>query len=96
MTRQHFVFRNGDWVEYDRHAPRPKRMIIIGDTMPATMNPATGRQYDSKSAYYRDTKAAGCEVVGSDTGHRSHPKTKHPERVETTIERLNQQKGWGL
>lgn len=96
MSRHHYVFRNGDWVEYDRYAPRPKHTIIIGDTMQATWNPATGKQYDSRSTYYRDTKAAGCEVVGSDNGHRTVPKAKIAEPLHVTVERLNQQNGWGL
>ena len=96
MPRQHYIWHNGDWVEYDRYAPRPKRLIVIGDSMPDTWNPATNRKYDSKSAYRRDTRAAGCEIVGNDNAHRTVPKAKVREPVETTIERLNQQKGWGL
>lgn len=46
--------------------------MIISDTIgtrtntDGVLNPATGKKYDSKSEYYRDTKAAGCEIMGND------------------------------
>lgn len=96
MPRKHFVFRNGDWVEYDRYAPRPKRTILISDTMAPTLNPATNKTYDSKSQYYADTKAAGGVIVGNELSMKGPPVTKNPEPVPVTIERLNQKMGWDL
>lgn len=46
--------------------PRP---MIRSDGMSATWNPVDGRHYESKSAYERAVKAAGCEIVGNDAGH---------------------------
>lgn len=45
------------------HLPRP---MIINDVLGDVWNPATGKTYDSKSNYYRDTKAMGCEILGND------------------------------
>ncbi|MDB5441093.1 MAG: hypothetical protein JWM33_3520 [Caulobacteraceae bacterium] len=39
---------------------------IRTDGMAETWNPADGRTYDSRSAYERAVKAAGCEIVGND------------------------------
>jgi len=30
------------------------------------LNPATGKMHDSKSSYYKDVRAAGCEIMGND------------------------------
>jgi hypothetical protein len=40
----------------------------IRDTMEQTWNPADGQHYDSKAAYYRAVRAAGCEIMGNDAG----------------------------
>lgn len=37
---------------------------VQDDTMGALYNPADGRTYDSKSAFIRATKNAGCEIIG--------------------------------
>lgn len=39
---------------------------IRTDGMDATWNPANGRTYDSRSAYYRAVKDVGCEIIGDD------------------------------
>jgi len=39
---------------------------IRSDGMDPTMNHADGQMYDSKSAYYRGVKDAGCEIVGNE------------------------------
>lgn len=48
------------------HLPAPR---IRADGMQATWNPCDGREYESKSAYERAVKDAGCEIVGNDAGH---------------------------
>lgn len=41
---------------------------IRGDNLGAgLMNPADGKMYDSKSAYYQAVKDAGCTIVGNDS-----------------------------
>lgn len=46
---------------------------IRADGMSAIMNHADGRLYDSKSAYYRAVKDAGCEIIGNDALPRERP-----------------------
>lgn len=45
------------------HAP-----FIISDDLgvKGVLNPADGKTYDSKSAYYAAIKSSGCEIVGND------------------------------
>jgi hypothetical protein len=41
-------------------------MTYGNDTMADTFNPADGKMYDSKSAYYKAVKSKGLEIVGND------------------------------
>ena len=45
------------------HLPSP---MLIRDDMDAAVNPATGMLYESKSAFRKATRAAGCYEVGND------------------------------
>lgn len=49
-----------------RHLPK---LNVISDDLgtKGVMNPATGKMHDSKSAYYKEVKAAGCEIMGNDS-----------------------------
>lgn len=58
---------------------------IRPDGMSATWNPATGRTYDSRSAYYRAVKDAGCEIVGDDAPLPDAPPAFEPSGVERDI-----------
>lgn len=40
--------------------------MIISDHLDGVQNPCDGKTYDSKSAYYRAVKDAGCEIVGNE------------------------------
>lgn len=67
-----YVIRDGQLVD-KRFAPRQPVArshlpcpAIRPDGMSDTWNPATGLLYDSRSAYYRAVKDAGCEIVGDD------------------------------
>jgi hypothetical protein len=93
--RKLFIFRKGDWVEVDRYAPRPKRLIVIGDSLPETWNPMNGRRYTSKSRYYADTKAMGGEIVGNDAaGLRERTPVKaNIEPAQRTLKRVIEQAG---
>lgn len=44
------------------------RISVISDDLgkDGVFNPANGKRYDSKSAYYRAVKDAGCEIMGND------------------------------
>lgn len=60
---------------------------IRSDGMDATLNHANGLLYDSKSAYERAVKDAGCEIVGNDSafqGNRMH-ETTTPGGLENDI-----------
>lgn len=95
MSRKLFIYRNGDWVECDRYAPRPKRTILIGDNLPDTWNPMTNRTYSSKSRYYADTKAMGGEIVGNDPAGLRERKPVKPdiEPAARTVKRVIEQLG---
>ena len=95
MSRKLFVFRDGDWREVDRHAPRPKRLIVIGDNLPDTWNPMNGKRYSSKSRYYADTRAMGGEIVGNDSAGTRERKPLKPdiEPAARTVKRVMEQLG---
>jgi len=40
--------------------------MIRTDTMDATWNPANGQFYESRSAYEKAVRQAGCEIVGNE------------------------------
>ena len=40
--------------------------MVIKDCMEPTLNPANGQRYDSKRAYEKAVRAAGCEIVGNE------------------------------
>ena len=53
------------------HRPVPTRSdlpapMIISDSLDGVWNPADGKTYDSKRAYYDAVKAKGCEIVGNE------------------------------
>ena len=59
--------------------------FIRSDGMDATVCHADGQTYDSKSAYYKAVKDAGCEIVGNEKlpGRASY----RPEGVKEDIKR---------
>jgi hypothetical protein len=60
-----YVLRDGKLVEKSAASIDP-RLHIISDTMPMTLNHANGQRYDSKRAYEKGVRAAGCEIVGNE------------------------------
>lgn len=48
--------------------------IVMTDTMDAIRSEADGKHYDSKSAYRRGLRAAGCVEVGNEPIHQAPPK----------------------
>lgn len=100
MARFTEKYWNGKWWPRDewdamvaaQSALRPKTPYIISDRLDDVWNPATGKTYDSKSQYYRDVRAAGCEIVGNETMAPPKPIEAVPgvERdLKTAIEQLN-------
>lgn len=63
--------------------------MIISDNLDGVQNPCDGKIYDSKSAYYRAVKDAGCEIVGNEaekladaTASSARPKVTQQEVVD--------------
>lgn len=64
-----WVLRDGELVEKHLAPPRHSRdaaHYVISDNIGDTWHPATGQTYDSKSAFRRATKAAGCVEIGTE------------------------------
>jgi hypothetical protein len=47
-------------------APSRGAPMVIADGLADVLNPADGKRYDSKRAYYRAVRAAGAEIVGNE------------------------------
>ena len=74
MARETYVFRSGLGV-IPKHEADPLHSgdpsaYVIADGMDPILNVQNGRMYDSRSRYYADIRAAGCEVIGNDTVQR--------------------------
>jgi hypothetical protein len=68
MPRESYVIRNGELVPKHLAAPLHEPNAapnVIRDGMEPTMHMATGRIFESKSAFRRETKAAGCVEIGT-------------------------------
>ena len=96
MPRETYVYRDGKLIPkhlapplHEKHAASA---YVIGDSLDYTMNPADGRRYSSKSAYYKAVRAAGCEIIGNENpanGVGQRPEMPDPgEDVKMAIEKL--------
>jgi hypothetical protein len=87
MARATYVLRNGELVEKHLAAPlhaSPSDLgapQVIRDGMEPTFNHATGRLYDSKRAFERDTRRAGCVIVG-DERRPEHQPARRPAGLD--------------
>lgn len=84
---------HGDWVVAPPRRCRPG-VLILSDTLDGVVNPVDGRRYDSKSAYVRAVREAGCEIVGNDPAFGTHTARGYEPRdvgcdVQQAIEALN-------
>lgn len=76
VVREHYDRKSGQWVQ----GPRVRRYAagngptVISDSLPDLMNHADGQRYDSKRAFERAVRNAGCEIVGNE-------QQRVPERV---------------
>jgi hypothetical protein len=68
--------------------------FIVSDDLGSrgVLNPADGKKYDSKSAYYRAVKAKGNEIVGNEKLGASKPNAPEIDWKRAVAETL-QQKG---
>lgn len=76
------------------HKPISKRSelsapMLIRDTMEPTLNHADGQRYDSKRAYEKAVRRAGCVIVGNET--QKHQPESHDvshDDVKAAIEQV--------
>jgi hypothetical protein len=91
MSRTTYVLRDGQLVPKNE-VRRPWLHGVIPDGMDATECPADGKVYESRSAYYRAVKNAGCEILGS-TEALPQPRRSEGPSVEQSMrqawQRLN-------
>ena len=89
------------WHDLDRPWPdncRPERNLaradlptprLIRDGLEDVWNPVNGKIYDSKSAYYRAVREAGCEIAGNDSSvmhaHEKTVQTKTPADLKSDL-----------
>jgi len=70
-----WVIRNGEFVSKSEAPPLNEKLgnapMLIRDCMDPTLNHADGRKYDSKRAYEKAVRAAGCEIVGNEKLERT-------------------------
>ena len=69
--------------------------MIIRDTMDALVNPANGLWYESKSAFARGVKDAGCEILGNDQAGTGKPPTFETPPAEADVKVAMEQLGYG-
>lgn len=72
------------------HAPKQRADLaapaVVRDYMEPMQSMADGREYDSRSSYYKSLKEQGMEIVGNDSGiENPGPKPYKPEGVGQSI-----------
>lgn len=68
--------------------------MIIRDGMEPTWNPVNGERYDSKRAYEKAVKAAGCEILGNEKPSASPRPSQDVsgEEIKQAIEQVESRK----
>jgi len=76
MERGVWVIRDGKLIPRHLAPPLNRKFadgpFVISDCMDSLVNHADGRRYDSKRAFEKAVRRAGCEIVGNET-QRSRP-----------------------
>lgn len=67
--------------------------MVLRDSMDAAINPATGLLYESKSAFRKATRQAGCYEVGNDEVSQAQPEYKELGGEEADIKQAMEQLG---
>ncbi len=95
MSRGVWVFRNGEVIPKHLASPLNERhansAYVIGDSLDYTMNPADGKRYSSKSAYYKAVRKAGCHIVGNEKQTQNLPGLGDP--TPDVVEAVKRLKG---
>lgn len=61
----------------DKNSTDPK-FYVISDTMPSTRHMASGKYFESKSAFRKETKAQGCVEYGNELPTLMKPRKPIP------------------
>ncbi len=89
--RSRFVFRDGAMIAAHLAPRQPSKRsdlpcpAIRSDGMDVTRNPANGLLYDSRSAYERGVRDAGCVIVGNDVPELAPRPIETPGGLERDI-----------
>lgn len=94
MERGVWVVRNGQLIP--RHLATPLHAQfgtapgVITDSMGSTLNHADGKRYDSKRAYEKAVRRAGCEIVGNEKQpeRRLTPMSDPSDTIKQAIEQI--------
>lgn len=85
MSRGVWIIRNDELIPKHLAPPLHRKFadapMVISDCMDLTMNHADGRRYDSKRAYEKAVRRAGCHIIGNET-----PKLAAPYEPDDPIE----------
>lgn len=91
-----FVLRDGKLVPKHLAAPLTElnrsslpSPMLIRDGMDSTWNPVNGQHYDSKRAYEKAVRAAGCEIVGNEK-LKASPRPELPDPVHDVVQAIAQ------
>ena len=86
MIRDTFVMRDGRLVSKRLAQPLIRkidaRIHVISDAMDPVKHMGTGRIHDSKAKFRADTRAMGCEEVGTDPAGRRERLRHEPSQYE--------------
>lgn len=95
MTRATYVMRDGELVDIRDAEPlyptTGRGPILIGDNIPDSggrdvLNPADGRHYSSRTAFYEATKRAGGTITGTQK-HSPGRREVKPQGVGQDVKR---------
>ena len=86
-----YLWRGGQWIDAagapPLHPVHRRGPMIIHDQIDPFRSTLDGRVYDSKSNYYADVKAAGCEVAGNERAYFDQQPSYQPPDVGGSIKR---------
>lgn len=91
--------KDSGWVSWEKvQAAKEENhsAYIQDDTMPPLEHPCDGRIYESKSAFRRATKAAGCVEIGNDLlGKRDKRRIPLPDKaIESALRSVANEYEW--
>lgn len=79
-------------LKYEAASESKKFYVIsdhLGEGASGVLNPVDGKKYDSKSAYYRTVKEAGCYVMGNDAPTSDNRKPQKIDWKQAVAEACN-------